>query len=350
MITTEGFRDILHIARHKKPFNFSLQQELPWQSRPLVKRRHRLTVAERVTAPDGDVLVPLDEDEVRERVRAAPRRRRRGRRRLPAPLVPQPGARAADQGDRARGVPATRTSPSRTRCCPLPRVRALLDRLPERLRRAEGLALRGPLRRGACATRASRHGVQLMQSSGGMATVRVCDAAARQPAHVRPGRRPDRRHLGRQDGRARERRHARHRRHLGRHRRRRRRRSCACATCSTRRSATTRRWCRWSTSTRSAPAAARSPTSTRAASSASGRSRRAPTPGPACYGRGGTEPTVHRRPAPARAAAAGPRPARRRRCSSTPTRPRRRWQQIAEPLGMTVEEAALGALQSRSSA
>ncbi len=35
MITTEGFRDILHIARHKKPFNFSLQQELPWQSAPL---------------------------------------------------------------------------------------------------------------------------------------------------------------------------------------------------------------------------------------------------------------------------------------------------------------------------
>ena len=69
MITTHGFRDILHIARHKKPFNFSLQQELPWQSRPLVKRRHRLTVHERVTVPDGDVLVPLDEDEVRERAR-----------------------------------------------------------------------------------------------------------------------------------------------------------------------------------------------------------------------------------------------------------------------------------------
>ena len=29
MITTEGFRDLLHIARHKKPLNFSLQQELP---------------------------------------------------------------------------------------------------------------------------------------------------------------------------------------------------------------------------------------------------------------------------------------------------------------------------------
>src|SRR5919201_32205 len=69
MRTTEGFRDILHIARHKKPFNFSLQQELPWQSRPLVKRRHRLTVKERVTVPDGEVLTPLDEDEVRDRVR-----------------------------------------------------------------------------------------------------------------------------------------------------------------------------------------------------------------------------------------------------------------------------------------
>ena len=68
MITTEGFRDILHIARHKKPYNFSLQQELPWQSRPLVKRRHRLTVKERVTAPDGDVIVELDDDEARAQV------------------------------------------------------------------------------------------------------------------------------------------------------------------------------------------------------------------------------------------------------------------------------------------
>ena len=70
MITTEGFRDILHIARHKKPFNFSLQQELPWQTRPLIKRRHRLTVSERVTAPAGEILVELDEDEVRDRIRA----------------------------------------------------------------------------------------------------------------------------------------------------------------------------------------------------------------------------------------------------------------------------------------
>lgn len=69
MITTHGFRDILHIARHKKPYNFSLQQDLPWQTQPLVKRRHRLTINERITAPRGDVLVELDDDEVRARVR-----------------------------------------------------------------------------------------------------------------------------------------------------------------------------------------------------------------------------------------------------------------------------------------
>ena len=34
LITTEGFRDILHIARHKRPSNFSLHEELPWQKHP----------------------------------------------------------------------------------------------------------------------------------------------------------------------------------------------------------------------------------------------------------------------------------------------------------------------------
>ena len=68
MITTEGYRDILHIARHKKPLNFSNYQDLPWQRYPVVRRRYRLTVAERIVR-DGSVLVPLDEDEARERVR-----------------------------------------------------------------------------------------------------------------------------------------------------------------------------------------------------------------------------------------------------------------------------------------
>lgn len=68
MITTEGYRDILHIARHKKPLNFSNYQDLPWQRYPVVRRRHRLTVPERILG-DGSVLVPLDEEKAREQVR-----------------------------------------------------------------------------------------------------------------------------------------------------------------------------------------------------------------------------------------------------------------------------------------
>ena len=65
MITTKGYRDILHIGRHQRPQHYSIRQEIPWQNRPLVRRRHRKTVTERLTPPKGEVLVPLDETEVR---------------------------------------------------------------------------------------------------------------------------------------------------------------------------------------------------------------------------------------------------------------------------------------------
>lgn len=68
LITTEGFRDILHIARKKRPLNYSSYQDLPWQKWQLVRRRNRRTVPERISAA-GEILVPLDEDAVREQVR-----------------------------------------------------------------------------------------------------------------------------------------------------------------------------------------------------------------------------------------------------------------------------------------
>jgi N-methylhydantoinase A len=74
MITTRGFRDILHMARHKRPHNFSLQFDLPWQSRPLVRRRDRLPVTERIMPPTGEIAVPLDEDEVRQAAELLARR------------------------------------------------------------------------------------------------------------------------------------------------------------------------------------------------------------------------------------------------------------------------------------
>ena len=65
MLTTRGFRDILHMARHKRPHNFSVQFDVPWQSRPLVKRRNRVPITERILPPDGRVETALDEEEVR---------------------------------------------------------------------------------------------------------------------------------------------------------------------------------------------------------------------------------------------------------------------------------------------
>ena len=69
MITTKGYRDIIHIARHKRPTNFSIVEDIPWQKYPVCQRRDRYVVSERVVAPDGAELIPLDEDEVRNAVR-----------------------------------------------------------------------------------------------------------------------------------------------------------------------------------------------------------------------------------------------------------------------------------------
>ena len=69
MITTAGYRDIVHIGRHQRPQHYSIRQEIPWQDRPLVRRRHRLTVSERLVPPRGEELVPLDELAVREAAR-----------------------------------------------------------------------------------------------------------------------------------------------------------------------------------------------------------------------------------------------------------------------------------------
>ena len=65
MLTTRGFRDIMHMARHKRPHNFSLQFDVPWQSKPLVKRRHRIPITERLAPPTGEIETPMSEDEVR---------------------------------------------------------------------------------------------------------------------------------------------------------------------------------------------------------------------------------------------------------------------------------------------
>jgi N-methylhydantoinase A len=66
MITNAGFRDILHIGRHQRVEHYSIMQDLPWQARPLVRRRHRMTVRGRLIPPHGTEIEPLDEAGVRD--------------------------------------------------------------------------------------------------------------------------------------------------------------------------------------------------------------------------------------------------------------------------------------------
>lgn len=66
MITNDGFRDVLHIGRHQRPDHYSIMQEIPWQNRPLIKRRYRKTVPGRLVPPTGAELEPLNEAAIRQ--------------------------------------------------------------------------------------------------------------------------------------------------------------------------------------------------------------------------------------------------------------------------------------------
>lgn len=65
MITTAGYKDIMHIGRHQRPENYSIMQDIPWQHQPLIQRRNRKTVTERMGPAKGEVIQELNEEEVR---------------------------------------------------------------------------------------------------------------------------------------------------------------------------------------------------------------------------------------------------------------------------------------------
>ena len=60
LITTRGFRDVLELGRRTRPTPYGLTGAFE----PLIPRELRLEVAERIDA-DGDILIPLDEGAVR---------------------------------------------------------------------------------------------------------------------------------------------------------------------------------------------------------------------------------------------------------------------------------------------
>ena len=60
LITTRGFRDVLELGRRTRPKPYGMKGQFV----PLIPRELRLEVSERIDA-DGEVLVPLDTDDVR---------------------------------------------------------------------------------------------------------------------------------------------------------------------------------------------------------------------------------------------------------------------------------------------
>ena len=172
MITTEGFRDIIHIGRHQRPAALldhagdalagpAAGAAAPPQGRDASASSRR----------DGEVLVPLDEDEVRARGARAQARGRRGDRGLLPVLLPQPAPRGARASDRRGGVSPRRSSPPRPRSSPQfreferfttaamnafigPKVRPL--RAPPRARRCASAGLAAELHDHGARTAASR--------------------------------------------------------------------------------------------------------------------------------------------------------------------------------------------------
>ncbi len=132
LVTTAGFRDVLEIGRQNRPDLYAL---VPQKPPPLVPRKWRFEVGERVTAA-GEVLRPLDEAALDRGPGATGGRGHRVRRRLPAVLLPLSRPRAARRRAAARGAGAGRPRvPFGRRAARIPRVRAHRGHGHQRLRR-----------------------------------------------------------------------------------------------------------------------------------------------------------------------------------------------------------------------
>ena len=70
LLTTRGFRDVLELRRHNRGDPYDIQWDPP---PPLVARRNRFEITERLDYA-GDVVIPLDAEQVRAAARLAARR------------------------------------------------------------------------------------------------------------------------------------------------------------------------------------------------------------------------------------------------------------------------------------
>ena len=284
-VATEGFTDLIALGRQDRAELYRLCAARP---APLVARRAALRRARaddartvRCASSTGDAAAELAERGRRGRARGG-----RGR---AAALLPPPRARAARSREAlAASLPDAHVSLSHEvvgtfrefERAATTEIDAALSPL---LRQLPAPAGRQRARGGHA--RARDHAVQRRPDRPrGRRRARRLDRA------VRPGRRRRRRRVRRPRGRRAERAVLRHGRHLVRRVRGRRRRGAGAQRAA--RSPGGRWRCRCSRSTPSAPAAARSPGATRGGALRVGPRSAGADPGPACYGRGGTEPTV----------------------------------------------------------
>ena len=113
-VTTDGFRDLLEIARQVRPTLYDTQFE---KAKPLVPRDRAVVVGERL-GPRGEVLRPLEDASVRDAAAILQAGGSRVGRRLPAARLREPRARAAGRRDPRRGAPRRSRSRSRPRSRP----------------------------------------------------------------------------------------------------------------------------------------------------------------------------------------------------------------------------------------
>ena len=291
LITTRGFRDVLELGRRTRPTPYGLNGRFV----PLIQRAS----AARGRRAHGRRRRACSCRSTRPQVAAAATQlidARRGERRHPLPAhLRQPGARAARRRDRARALAeplrdarATPSSPSSASTSAARRPRSTPR--CSRCSTATSSGCRSELAGARLRARAAGHAGQRRHGVGAHRR-----RARGRDRDVGPGLGRDRRggdgDAGGPSPAIRQRRHLRHGRHLDRRRADPRtacRRSRATSSSSTR----CRSTCRWSTCTRSAPAAARSPRSTPPGMLQVGPESAGATPGPICYGRGGTRPTI----------------------------------------------------------
>ena len=189
-VTTDGFRDLLEIARQVRPTLYDTQFEKP---RPLVPRDRAVGVVERL-GPTGEVLTPLDDG-----LGARGGRGARATQDVESVAVCLLHSYVNPEHERRVGAILAEELPGRPGLA-LGRGRARVPRVPARVDDRD--QRRDPAGRRALPRAASRAGsprpgidakLLVMQSSGGVFSSEAARAAAGVHGRVRAGGRRDRR-------------------------------------------------------------------------------------------------------------------------------------------------------------